>query len=97
MPTERFTLLPDYSTPETTVVAERVLEFINRNSLGMDRLPINEIYDLKLRSGAFVLLPEGTDQCQESMMALKQLTAEIEQALRNRHEVPNYEDEAPRD
>lgn len=91
---KHYKLEPDLSTPESTAVVDRVLNYIASHSVGLDRLRINEIYDIKIKSGAFVLVPDRTAQWEKSVKALKAATLKIEQAYRNRHETPDYEDTA---
>ena len=50
---KHYRLEPDLSTPESTAVVEQVLNYIASLSVGLDRLRINEIYDIKIKSGDF--------------------------------------------
>ena len=91
---EYYRLEPDLSTPESTALVTQVLDYIDSRSVGLHRLRINEIYDIKVQSGAFVLVPDRTAQWEKCVMASKAATLKIEQAYRNRHELPDYEDMA---
>lgn len=91
---EHYRLEPDLSTRESAAVVDQVLNYIASRSVGLDRLRINEIYDIKIKSGAFVLVPDRTAQWEKSVTALRATTLKIEQAYRNQHEPPDYEDTA---